>query len=60
MCAACIKELLMTMWSRVLSKKLIIVQLVQNFPIGVCLHKSPPLDPILSQTYPVHNLMYLF
>lgn len=59
-CTACIKILLMTMWSRVLSKKLIFVQLVQNFPIVVCLHKSAPLDPILSRTYPVHNLTYLF
>lgn len=59
-CTACIKILLMTTWSRVLSKKLIFVQLVQNFPIGVHVHLSPTLDPILSRTDPVHNLTYFF
>jgi hypothetical protein len=50
----------MTTWSGALSEKLVFVHLVQNFPIGVCVHISPPLDPILSRIDPIHNLMYLF
>jgi hypothetical protein len=55
-----IKVLLMTTWSRVLSKNLVSVHLVQNFTVGVCVHKFTQLDPILNRTDPFHNLTYFF
>jgi hypothetical protein len=49
-----ISELIKTLLSRVILKKLIVAQLVKNFPAFMetedslqCSHDSPPVDPVL-------------